>query len=143
MLALCRHADLWASWKLVTFVSEKTKKYTVSKIASHIWSFLSHFKYHIVIVLGVAIVGFLDENSFVKRMEYEHQIAELKQEIAKYNARYEAASTRLKNLNKDSKAISKIARECYMMKADDEDIFVLSDDPQLEDNYVTGHEAIE
>lgn len=114
----------------------------MSKIANHIWSFLSHFKYQIVIVLGIAIVGFLDENSFVKRLEYDYQISELNQEIAKYNARYRVASTRLKELQKDPKAISKIARERYMMKADDEDIFVLSDDDR-EIKGVVGDETAE
>ena len=38
----------------------------MSKFTEHIWDFLSHFKYHITIVAGVAIVGFLDEDSIVK-----------------------------------------------------------------------------
>ena len=37
---------------------------------------------------------------------------------------------RLKELNTNPDAIAKIARERYFMKADDEDIFVLSDDEQ-------------
>ena len=37
---------------------------------------------------------------------------------------------RLKDLNTSPDAIAKIARERYFMKADDEDIFVLSDDEQ-------------
>ena len=39
--------------------------------------------------------------------------------------------TRLRELETNPKAIEKIARERYFMKADDEDIFVLSDDQQL------------
>lgn len=100
----------------------------MSKIANKVWSFLSHFKYHIVIVLGILIVGFVDENSFVRRIEYEYHIESLKEEISEYKARYEADSKRLKDLGKDPKVISKIARERYFMKTDDEDIFVLSDD---------------
>ena len=34
----------------------------------------------------------------------------------------------IRKLDSDPKAIEKIARERYFMKADDEDIFVLSDD---------------
>lgn len=106
----------------------------MSKIAGHIWGFLSHFKYHIVVVFGVAMVGFLDENSIMKRFEYEYQIAELKEEIAKYDKRYEADSKVLKNLERNPDAIGKIARERYFMKADDEDIFVLSDDVRAAGN---------
>ncbi len=107
----------------------------MSKIAGRLWSFLSHFKYVIVIVCGVAIVGFLDEDSFMKRFQYEYQIEELKAEIEKYTQRYEADSRRLKELNRNPKSISKIARERYYMKTDDEDIYVLSDD---KNNYYGG-----
>ena len=42
-------------------------------------------------------------------------------------------------LESNPKAIEKIARERYFMKADDEDIFVLSDDPKS----MTPHETAE
>ena len=93
-----------------------------------IWSFLSHYKYVIVVVLGVAIVGFLDENSFMKRVQYEFQIDALQDEIDKYNAQNEATTKLLKGLKNDRKSIEKIAREHYFMKTDDEDVYVLSTD---------------
>lgn len=93
-----------------------------------IWNFLSHYKYLIVIVLGILLVGFIDENSFVQRVRYELQISDLKSSIEKYNAQNEADTKRLKEIRKNPKAIEKIARERYFMKADDEDIYVLSDD---------------
>jgi putative septum formation initiator-related protein len=37
-------------------------------------------------------------------------------------------------LKRDPKAVARIARERYFMKADNEDIFVLSDDEQPADN---------
>ena len=83
-----------------------------------IWNFIGHYKYLIVIVVGVALVGVLDENSFVKRVQYELQISDLK-----------------------AKAVERIAREQYFMKTDDEDIFVLSEDlpevPKTEENETT------
>lgn len=93
-----------------------------------VWRFLSHNKYWIVLFLGVLIVGFVDENSFLKRMDYELQIRDLKSQIEDYTVRYERDSRQLRELKTNSKAIEKIARERYFMKADDEDIFVLSDD---------------
>lgn len=86
------------------------------------------YKYLITIVTGVAIVGLLDENSFFHRWEYDVQIAELKEEIEKYELQYERDSARVSDLKHDVNAITKVARERYMMKADDEDIFILSDD---------------
>ena len=81
-----------------------------------------------MIIAGLAIVGFIDDESVLKRIEYEYQIEDLQKEIAKYKRRYEMDSKRLKELNRNPDAIAKIARERYFMKADDEDIFVLSDD---------------
>ena len=95
-----------------------------------LWRFLSHNKYWIVIFIGVLIVGFLDENSFLQHINYELQIRDLKTQIEEYNNRYENDSRQLRELNRNPKAIEKIARERYFMKADDEDIFVLSDDQQ-------------
>ena len=42
----------------------------VSKITGHIISFFNRFKFHIVIILGVLIVGIVDENSFMNEIEY-------------------------------------------------------------------------
>ena len=93
-----------------------------------VYAFLSHNKYWIVLIVGVLIVGFLDENSFVQRIKYDMEIKDLEEQIDKYNAQYERDEAQLKLLRRDPKAITKIARERYFMKADDEDIFVLSDD---------------
>ena len=106
----------------------------VSKITGHIYKFFSRFKFHIVIILGVLIVGVLDENSFMKRIEYAYQIEDLKTEIQKYNNQYQHDMQHLKELKTDPKAVARVARERYFMKADNEDIFVLSDDEHQTEN---------
>lgn len=106
----------------------------VSKITGHIYSFFSRFKFHIVIILGVLIVGVVDENSFMKRIEYAYQIEDLKTEIQKYDSQYQHDMQQLKELKTDPKAIARVARERYFMKADNEDIFVLSDDEHQTEN---------
>lgn len=90
--------------------------------------FLSRFKYAIVIVIGIAVVGFVGENSFLSKYEYSRQIDGLRAEIDELNAKFQSDSTRLSELDHNPAAIEKIARERYFMKADDEEIFVLSDD---------------
>jgi cell division protein FtsB len=87
-----------------------------------------------VSVLGIAIVGFLDDNSFLRRIQYDLQLDDLKTEIQKYNDQNKADSKQLRELKRDPKAIEKIARERYFMKADNEDIYVLSDDEQPAEN---------
>ena len=95
---------------------------------SVVWEFISHYKYLVVVVLGVLIVGFIDENSFMRRIQLELQISDLQSDIKKYNKQYENDSRQLREIRQNPKAIEKIARERYFMKADDEDIYVLSDD---------------
>jgi len=87
-------------------------------------------KYIIVTVLAVVVVGFVDENSVWSHVKNKQHIRELQEEIDNYNAEHRQNMEQIKMLEKDPKAIRKIARERYFMKADDEDIFVLSDDEQ-------------
>ena len=92
--------------------------------------FLGHNKYWIVLIVGGLVVGVVDENSFLKRIQLESKISDLKDQIQEYNNQYDRDMARLRELETNPKAIEKIARERYFMKADDEDIFVLSDDKQ-------------
>ena len=86
------------------------------------------FKYAVVMIAGIAIVGFLDDNSFWSHFKNMQRISELREETEKYNADYRRDQARIRELDRDPKAMEKIARERYFMKADDEDIFVLSSD---------------
>jgi cell division protein FtsB len=111
----------------------------IKTLALKVWRSQA-LKYTIVCVLGVLIVGFLDENSALSHLKNQRRIALLEEEIAEYTAAYERDQTRIRELNRDPKAMEKIARERYFMKADDEDIFVLSDDdgaPQMMINHET------
>ena len=106
---------------------------------NNIISFIAHYKYLITIVVGILIVGILDDNSFRKLIEYQFQISDMKESIRKYDNQYVRDSRLLWQINRNPKAIEKVAREKYFMKADDEDIFVLSDDAgvsQVGDNNV-------
>jgi len=100
------------------------------------------FKYAVVTIAGIAIVGFLDDNSFWSHFKNMQRINELKEETNKYNADFRRDQARIRELDRNPKAMEKIARERYFMKADDEDIFVLSDDGEME-NPIQKHEATE
>ena len=99
-------------------------------------------KYAVVCLLGVLIVGFLDENSIWSHFKNKQRISDLEEEIAKYNSDYERDQAQIRELNRNPKAMEKIARERYFMKADDEDIFVLSDDDR-EAKPIVNNEAAE
>ena len=87
-----------------------------------------YFKYAVVCVCGILLVGFLDDNSLWNHFKNLQHIEELEREKDKFNADYQRDQAQIKELQKNPKAMEKIARERYYMKADDEDIFVLSDD---------------
>lgn len=93
-----------------------------------LWNFISHYKYFLVIMVCTLLIGVVGEDSVLKRVRLELQIEDLKDEIRKYEKQHEADSKQLQEIRSNPKAIERIARERYFMKADDEDIFVLSSD---------------
>ena len=103
---------------------------------------LWYVKYFIVIVVGIVIVGFLDENSVWAHLQYKQRISELQEEIEKYEAINQSNQAQIRELQHNPKAMEKIARERYFMKADDEDIFVLSDDNAEGELKTVGNETV-
>ena len=92
-----------------------------------IWSFICRRKYLITVVAFAVIIGFLDENRLFRRLGYESEISQLKEEIEKYRADYEENTKRLNELNSNPDAIEQVAREKYLMKKPNEDIYVFED----------------
>ena len=98
------------------------------KVKKNLMWLLRRFKYVIVIILGVALITVIGENSMLQRYRYAKQISDLEEEIDKQNAQYQHDSLRLVQMERDPDVVRKIARERYFMKANNEDIFVLSDE---------------
>ena len=96
-------------------------------------------KYVLVTLLAVVLIGFVDENSIWHHIRNKQKIGELEEEIERYLELNKQNQARIRELENNPKAIEKIARERYFMKADDEDIFVLSTDEKEE----TSHETVE
>ena len=94
-------------------------------------------KYVIVCVLGILIVGFLDDNSVLSHLNMMQRKSELREEIEYYETLNQKNKERIRQLEDNPKEIEKIARERYFMKAEDEDIFVLSDDDEKQEGVVT------
>ena len=93
-----------------------------------LWSFFRKHKYLITLVLFAVIVGFLDENSMVRRLGYAREENRLRGEIERYRKEYEENTERLNELVADAGAIERIAREKYLMKKPNEDIYVFEGD---------------
>jgi len=85
-------------------------------------------KYIIVLVLGVLLVGFIGDSSVVAHLANKGKKAELQKDIDHYETQYQQAQKEVQLLLSDPKAVVRKARELYYMKADDEDIFIMSSD---------------
>ncbi len=93
-----------------------------------VWNFIGSKKYWIVIILGILIVGVLDENSVLQHIRNTFEINDLQDRINAYDQQHEKDERQLRELRENPSAIKKIAREKYFMKADNEDIFVLREE---------------
>ena len=92
-----------------------------------IWDFIGRNKYWITVLAFAVIIGFLDENSMNRRISYAREISTLQNEIERYRADYEENTKRLNELTSHPDAIEQIAREKYLMKKPNEDIYVFKD----------------
>jgi cell division protein FtsB len=114
---------------------------TIKTYVLRVWNSVI-FKYAVVSIVGVLLVGFLDDNSMWSHIKNLQRIDELMAEKERYNAEFRRDQAQIKELDRNPKAIEKIARERYFMKADNEDIFILSDDDRAPKPIVS-HEAAE
>ncbi|MCD7925758.1 septum formation initiator family protein [Bacteroidaceae bacterium] len=92
-----------------------------------IWNYIRRHKYLITVLIFIVVIGFLDENSLIQRIKHRNEISTLNSEIEKYQKQYEEDTEKLKELTTNPEALEKIAREKYLMKKPNEDIFVFEE----------------
>ena len=105
-----------------------------------IWDYLARHKYLITITVGVLIIGVLDENSVMRPVSLNMKIEEANQKLEGYVETYKRDSTKLHEFLNSPSGVRRIAREKYFMKQDNEDVYVLSIDRELEEEQ---HEGVE
>lgn len=93
-----------------------------------VWNFIRKYKYLITIGIFAVIMGFLDENSMIRRFKNKREIMRLESEIRKYQTEYDESTKKLNELMSDPAAMEKVAREKYLMKKPNEDIYVFEDE---------------
>jgi Septum formation initiator. len=82
----------------------------------------------------VVIIGFLDENSMVRRVGNMREMNHLQNEIERYKADYDKNTRKLNDLTANPVEMEKVAREKYLMKKPNEDIYVFEEDSdQIQD----------
>ena len=92
-----------------------------------VWKYIRQHKYLITIVIFLIIIIFLDENNLLRRAQHKYEISELKSEIERYREQYEHDTKMLEELSHNPEALEKIAREKYLMKKPNEDIFIFEE----------------
>lgn len=93
-----------------------------------IWKYIRRHKYLIVTMVFFIIIGFADENNLIRRAKYQYEIMTLRKEINRYREIFERDTERLEDLLSSPEGIEKVARERYLMKAPDEDIYIFNTD---------------
>lgn len=92
-----------------------------------VWGYMRWHKYLITILVFLVIIVFLDDNSLVQRAKHREEIENLNAEIEKYRKQFEEDTKKLKELMDNPEAMEKVAREKYLMKKPNEDIFIFEE----------------
>ncbi len=90
-----------------------------------LWRFMKRHKYLVVLIAFTIHVTFFDENNLITRFRNKMTISKLQKEISYYKHEYEKSSKMIESINEDPRSFEKIARERYMMKKDNEDIYII------------------
>ena len=104
----------------------------MNNIFSASWRFIKKHVtlMRILVISFLFIMIFVDENSFVQSFLYDQQIHGLKKEIQHHQGVIEESKTKLNELQSNEKNLEKFAREQYLMKKDNEDIYIITEEEQ-------------
>ena len=85
-------------------------------------------KYVLTTCLFVLWISFFDGNSLLERASVAHKTARLEREAVYYENLVTENKRRLHELKTDNDNLEKFAREQYLMKRSNEDIFIIVND---------------
>jgi Septum formation initiator. len=79
----------------------------------------------IILIALVVMLFFFSDSSVTKRIQYETQIKDLESQIEFYHQQTETDREKLNELQSNKDDLEKFARENYLMKKENEDIFII------------------
>ena len=82
-------------------------------------------KYFLVSSIFLVWMVFFDRNDLFSQWEYHQQVSKLKQERDFYQKETAKVHQDLDELTSNKEKLEKFAREKYLMKKDNEDVFVI------------------
>ena len=86
-------------------------------------------KYLLTILLFLIWIILLDSNNLISRFKDLRELGRLKTDREYYQNKIEEESRKLRELKTDNHNLEKFAREQFLMKKADEDIFVIVEQP--------------
>jgi cell division protein FtsB len=86
-------------------------------------------KYALTILFFIVWLTFFDKNDFFTQYQYRKQLKSLEADRDYFKGAIEQTKKDLSELASSPASIEKFAREKYLMKKDDEDIFVFVQEP--------------
>jgi cell division protein FtsB len=81
---------------------------------------------YLLTAVGLAVwVIFFDENDLATQIKLRQEVKQLEEEKSYFSHEISAITDDIKELSSNPKTLEKFARENYLMKRDNEDIFVI------------------
>lgn len=96
------------------------------KIWNRIRPFVTN-KYAITLLAFVVYIVFFDDNSLISRAKSRTEIANLEKEIKFYRQHIKSDKAKIDALNSSLENLEKFAREEYLMKNENEEIFIIDE----------------
>lgn len=84
-------------------------------------------KYLLVLIIFVVFVVFFDNHNLIKRWRINSNITHLEKEINYYKNEIEENRQKMEELQSSNENLEKFAREQYLMKKENEDIFLIDE----------------
>ena len=97
----------------------------MKKVLSYVWSRL-RTKYGIVLALFVLWVGFFDEeNSMLQHFQNKRKLVQLTEQESYLRNKIVSDKRKIQELQTNLSNLEKFAREQYLMKRPDEELFII------------------
>ncbi|RYY09321.1 MAG: septum formation initiator family protein [Chitinophagaceae bacterium] len=103
------------------------------KLLTHIPAWLRN-KYIVAIAVFAAIMLFFDKNDVFVRVARDRQLKELEESKQYYTGQIASEREELEQLKSNPGILEKYAREKYLMKRDNEDLYIVSENPPKSNN---------
>lgn len=91
--------------------------------SKRIWG-LSTYQIVILLVL-IAMLFFFSDSSILKRIKYDNEIKNLESQIEFYRNQTQIDKEKLNELQSNKDNLEKFARENYLMKKENEEVFII------------------